>query len=805
MKTKTRKELFAEIEELRTRLEVSEETLRTLQGGDKVTLKEIAHLKKTNETFAYLASFPELNPNPMMEVDLAGNVHYLNPALKQLFPDLQTAVLQHPWLVGLESLSEMLKRERKSSHVREVKIGETWYQQTIYPVLEGKRLRIYGLDITARKQAEEAFHESEKDLNRAQAVAHTGSWRLDIRRNELLWPDETHRIFGIIKGTPLTYEAFLATVHPDDRQMVDQSWQAALRGEPYDIEHRILVEGNIKWVHERAELVFDKEGSLQGGFGTVQDITERKQVEEKLKYSEKKYRELYEGSQDGFVLVDMEGHIQEFNHAYMEMLGYSEEELVRLTYMDLTPQKWHAMEAKIIQEQVLSKGYSTVYEKEYIKKDGTIFPISLRTYLIKETHGNPKGMWAFVRDITKRKEIEEALRRSRDELEIRVQERTVELSLANEQLRQEMEERQKAEQALRKSETKYRIVADNTYDWEWWLSPENKFFYISPSCKRITDHEPKEFLEDPDLLFRIIHPEDLPALLNHQNEIEQKIITGEVEFRIVRPDGSYGWISHVCQPVFDQEGNFLGRRGSNRDITERKLTEEALRESENRLRLLSSQLLSVQEAERKRIARELHDGIGQTLTAIKFKLEDTLQEKGQGKSKSELKKPSLETLKQMVKHSIEEVRKIQMDLRPSTLDDLGILATISWFTREFGKIYSSLRIEKRIDLQEAEVPDSLKTTIFRVIQESLNNTAKHSKADLVYLSLQKTDGGIELRIDDNGMGFDLENTLSLKSDERGYGLSNMRERIELSGGSFTMESSKGKGTLIRASWPLQQK
>jgi signal transduction histidine kinase len=262
-------------------------------------------------------------------------------------------------------------------------------------------------------------------------------------------------------------------------------------------------------------------------------------------------------------------------------------------------------------------------------------------------------------------------------------------------------------------------------------------------------------------------------------------------------------VSHVCQPVFDREGNFLGRRGSNRDVTERKLAEEALQESEHRLRLLSSQLLAVQEAERKRVARELHDGIGQTLTAIKFKIEDTLQEKERGKSGS--KKTSLETLNQMVKKSIEEVRKIQMDLRPSTLDDLGILATISWFTREFGKIYSSLHIEKRIDLQEDEVPDSLKTIIFRVIQESLNNTAKHSNADLVHLSLQKTDGGIELRIEDNGMGFDLESTLSLKSDKRGYGLSSMRERVELSGGSFAIESTKGKGTLVQASWPLQQK
>ena len=130
-----------------------------------------------------------------------------------------------------------------------------------------------------RRKAEEALRQSEKDLKHAQAVAHIGSWRLDMQQNELLWSDETYRMFGIPKGTPLTYEAFLATVHPEDREYVDQNWTAALRGEPYDIEHRIIVDNSVKWVRERAVLEFDKKGTLLGGFGTVQDITERKKVE----------------------------------------------------------------------------------------------------------------------------------------------------------------------------------------------------------------------------------------------------------------------------------------------------------------------------------------------------------------------------------------------------------------------------------------------------------------------------------------------------------------------------------------------
>lgn len=141
-----------------------------------------------------------------------------------------------------------------------------------------------------------------------------------------------------------------------------------------------------------------------------------------------------------------------------------------------------------------------------------------------------------------------------------------------------------------------------------------------------------------------------------------------------------------------------------------------------------------------------------------------------------------------------------MDLRPSVLDDLGILATIGWFTREFQKVYSHISIEKEIHLLEDQVPDPLKIVLFRVIQEAMNNIAKYSKADLVHLSLQKTDGTIELAIQDNGQGFNLMEVLSVEGSKRGLGLTSMRERTELSGGSFVVESTRGRGTVIKAIW-----
>jgi len=155
----------------------------------------------------------------------------------------------------------------------------------------------------------------------------------------------------------------------------------------------------------------------------------------------------------------------------------------------------------------------------------------------------------------------------------------------------------------------------------------------------------------------------------------------------------------------------------------------------------------------------------------------------------------------MVQSAVEEVRRIQTDLHPPTLEDLGILATISWFCREFQTIYSGILIEQHVDIEENEVPDPLKTIIYRVMQEALSNIAKHSKADRVLLSLEKAGGLIKLTIADNGIGLGMAEKPFPGGSERGIGLSSMKERVELSGGTFTIEPATGGGTLIRAAWP----
>jgi PAS domain-containing protein len=149
-------------------------------------------------------------------------------------------------------------------------------------------------DITDRKKAETESHKQKMFLQKAQEIGKIGSWELNIRKTVLLWTDENYKIFGLPLGTALTYETFLSCVHPDDRVYVDREWKDAFDKKPYDITHRLVVDGKVKWVREKAELEFNENNKCIRGIGFTQDITEQRQIEEELKEAEKKFRDQYE-------------------------------------------------------------------------------------------------------------------------------------------------------------------------------------------------------------------------------------------------------------------------------------------------------------------------------------------------------------------------------------------------------------------------------------------------------------------------------------------------------------------------------
>jgi PAS domain S-box-containing protein len=254
---------------------------------------------------------------------------------------------------------------------------------------------IFSEDITERRQTEEALRESRLDLNRAQAVAQIGSWRMDVGLNELLWSDEVYHIFGIPKETPLAYETFLGFIHPRDRDYVDRQWTAALRGAPYDIEHRILVRDSLKWVREKAELEFNKDGSLRGGFGTVQDITERKLAEAERQ----RLMAAIEQTGEMIVITNSEGNIEYVNPAFEWRTGYSREEVLGQNPSILNSGEHDEVFYRNLWETI-SSGRTWVGRMVNKRKDGTFFTENATISPVLDASGRTVNYVAVKRDIT---------------------------------------------------------------------------------------------------------------------------------------------------------------------------------------------------------------------------------------------------------------------------------------------------------------------------------------------------------------------------------------------------------------------
>jgi PAS domain S-box-containing protein len=298
-----------------------------------------------------------------------------------------------------------------------------------------------------------------------------------------------------------------------------------------------------------------------------------------------------------------------------------------------------------------------------------------------------------------------------------------------------------------------------------------------------------------DSLDLIPHQERITIAALREKRLQGSILPSEYEIRGTRKDGQIIWTIRRNTLI-----NYNGKPailGNSVEISERKNVESRLKKSEKILRFLSAQLLQAHENERKRIARELHDTIAQNLAGIKFYLSHKIESIG---NEQHLSQQALQPAVEMADRSIREVRRIITDLRPPCIDDLGILATINWHCRQFKKKYPEILIVQQFDIDENDVPDPLKLIIYRVLQESLNNVAKHSCADRVTLLIKKDQNTLIFVVEDNGSGFDIIKALSPAQPEKGWGIIGMKERTELSGGIFSIESSVEKGTKVMISW-----
>lgn len=400
---------------------------------------------------------------------------------------------------------------------------------------------IFSEDVTARVEAERALRESREDLDRAQAVARTGSWRLDVNRNQLTWSAETYRIFGIPSERPLTYESFLATVHPDDREHVDRSWKAALAGAPYDIEHRIVIEKETKWVRERAGLELDPAGGVLGGFGTVQDITDKKRVEEQLRESEARLRLSNEAAGIGIFTIDVEAGYTYYSPELASMLGFP---LLRKAKIEDTFARVHRDDLSRVRTQ---------YEEGLSGADAGQIKVDFRFV-------RPGGEIRWM-TCAGRVDFREGLR---EPVPFRVAGACVDIT-----------ERMRAEERVRESEERFRGIFKHAGTGIAMLDLHGRFESCNPAYSAMVG-----FTEDElrGLDFRdLVHPDDREAnMAANRRLVAQEIPSFEISIRFVGKDGKPIWVHKHVSLLRNAAGTPTSIIALVTNITERKRHEERI-------------------------------------------------------------------------------------------------------------------------------------------------------------------------------------------------------------------------------------
>lgn len=360
------------------------------------------------------------------------------------------------------------------------------------------------------------------------------------------------------------------------------------------------------------------------------------------------------------------------------------------------------------------------------------------------------------------------------------------------------QERRQAENALRESEQRYRLLVGTIPAVVYKGYPDWTVDFIDRKIEELTGYSKEEFDSRRLKWVDLILPEDIPPIKKAFLLCLEDDRTYYREFRIRTKDGRLLWIQDRGQAVCDPEGKVDYVSGVFFDATEAQQARVALQESEQRLRFLTTQLMSAQEQERKRISMELHDELGQSLTVMKLQIRAI--EKALAEDQPELKEECGE-LRQYVDGVIENVRRLSRDLSPSILEDLGLQSALKYLLEGMGKhltVNPSLEVEDLNSLFPAEA----QIIIYRIFQECLNNIAKHAGACEVTVKVQKNGEAVSFTLQDNGAGFDVEGVLSRDATKRGLGLAALDERARMLGGNCRIRSQKGEGTRVVCTIPV---
>ena len=527
--------------------------------------------------------------------------------------------------------------------------------------------------------------------------------------------------------------------------------QGFVKDYPLTIRH---TSGRLTDVLYNAAVYMNESGKMAGVFAAARDNTERKRAEEALRESQQMLHSVLDAIPVRVFWKDLSSNYLGCNRPFALDAGLqSPEEIIGRNDFEMgwaEQAELYLSDDRLVMETGLPKlGYE---EPQTTPTGGRIW---LRTNKVplRDSEGRIKGVLGTYEDITESKQMEET---------------------------------------LRASETRYRIVADNTYDWEYWVSPEGRFLYTSPSCRGITGYTASEFEADPKLLSHIIHPDDLPQFEAHLELDPTRSGPSELELRIIRRNGATRWIGHVCQPVFDVQGLFLGRRASNRDITARKKAEKALEESSQKLKFFAYS-----------VAHDLKSpaiGVYGLTKRLSKHAREVLDEKGRIYCDQILK---------VSEHIAALVEKINIYIATKEaaplIETINIAEVFRVLRHEFSAQLSLRRIDLLAPESEVEIRAD-RLSILRIFTNLIDNSLKYGGESLTRIAIgyEGSESFHIFSVSDNGKGLKDADSKKLfelfQRDETsrgvegaGLGLAIVKEIAEHHGGRVWVEPRGKKG------------
>ncbi len=558
---KSKAALIEELREMRTRAAALELEITASQQTEDASQRSETSFQRLFKRHSSVMLLIEPESGRIVNANAAAALFYghseadLNKMTIQeinQFDSEKVALLLHQ--AASESCNTFIfTHKRKNGELRTVEVHSSPIEHTgqdlLFSIIH---------DITERKRAEEKLLKQQYFLQKAQELGSIGSWELDIEKNELLWTDGNYRIFGLPLGSKLTYETFLSCVHPEDREYVDTQWKAAFNKKAYDIEHRLLVDGAVKWVREKAEIEFNEEDECIRGIGFTQDITQHKQAEEKLHSNLRRWDQAEATGRIGTWEFEVAGgHIWGSPNAfaiYGIPLDAKEnpEQLLPLDRVEACIVERERVHAALVNLLVKNEPYRMEYAV-ITEEQGDELTISSRAERIDDEEGNPILVIGTIRDVT--------------------------------------EDRRK-ERAQRESDARFRLLADQISDVIWSTDLEQRITYITPSVESLLGYSPDEMIGEPvavlftsestEIMVRVLGEEISrdggPDVSPDRNRV--------LPFEQLRKDGSVVPVEITTSFLRDNRGVIQGLVGVIRDITDRQRAEEQLRNSQEMLKLV---------------------------------------------------------------------------------------------------------------------------------------------------------------------------------------------------------------------------